>query len=289
MGEENKDNTPHEHRELREQWKEEQLKLKQKLIMFDDFDWGDEKGKTPLKLIGGVDISFSEEDSNKACASIVVLSYPDMKVKYSDFMMVYLDQPYIPGFLAFREVPALTQLVADLRERKPQFVPQVIIVDGNGVLHTRGFGLASHFGVLVDIPTIGVAKKFFNVDGLMKDEVRDLCRANLRRNGDWVFLRGKSGAIWGTAMLTADSSTNPVYVSIGHRISLETASHIVHISSRYRIPEPTRQADLLSRKYLREIRDGYRHSSSLKYTSYRDVEAKIKEEEAQAEAKSMNP
>lgn len=77
-----------------------------------------------------------------------------------------MDAPYIPGFLAFREAPHLMKLFQKLKDTKPQFMPQVILVDGNGVLHQNGFGLASHFGVLADIPTIGCGKTVFYVDGI---------------------------------------------------------------------------------------------------------------------------
>ncbi len=77
-----------------------------------------------------------------------------------------LDAPYIPGFLAFREVPHLLHLIDRLRNTKPEFLPQVILVDGNGIFHQNGFGLASHLGVLANIPTIGCGKTVFFVDGI---------------------------------------------------------------------------------------------------------------------------
>lgn len=85
---------------------------------------------------------------------------------YKDYEFVHLDLPYIPGFLAFREAPHLLKLIEKLKKTKSQFIPQVILVDGNGILHQNGFGLASHLGVLANIPTIGCGKTVFYVDGI---------------------------------------------------------------------------------------------------------------------------
>uniref|UniRef100_A0A2K6SKI2 Endonuclease V n=1 Tax=Saimiri boliviensis boliviensis TaxID=39432 RepID=A0A2K6SKI2_SAIBB len=83
--------------------------------------------------------------------------------------MVSLTAPYVSGFLAFREVPFLLELVQQLREKEPDLMPQVLLVDGNGVLHHQGFGMACHLGVLTDLPCVGVAKKLLQVDGLEND------------------------------------------------------------------------------------------------------------------------
>ncbi len=79
-----------------------------------------------------------------------------------------LTQPYVPGFLAFREAPHLIELINKLKNKSPEFYPQVIFFDGNGILHNNGCGLASHLGVLLDISTLGVSKTMFRVDGLTK-------------------------------------------------------------------------------------------------------------------------
>ncbi len=131
-------------------------------------------------------------------------------------------------------------------------VSQVIMVDGNGILHPREFGLASQLGVLVDIPTLGVAKKLFQVDGLEKnDEHKDKIK-QLTRGGDTFPLVGESGRTLGLALRTVDGSSNPVYISQGHKLSLDTALWVTKQCCQHRIPEPTRQADILSREYLRK-------------------------------------
>ena len=128
------------------------------------------------------------------------------------------------------------------------------MVDGNGIFHTRQFGCASHLGVQFDIPTIGVAKKYFCVDGLTKDAIKVACDGNLNSAGDVVHLVGNSGKTWGAALKSTSTSQNPIYISIGHRISLKTAIEIVKLTiSKSRIPEPIRQADLRGRQKLRQI------------------------------------
>lgn len=89
--------------------------------------------------------------------------------------------PYVPSFLAFREAPHLLKLYEKLQKSGKACLPQIIMLDGNGILHTRGCGLASHLGVLLDIPTIGASKTTFYVDGLTKDRVLKLCKENFEK------------------------------------------------------------------------------------------------------------
>lgn len=91
--------------------------------------------------------SYSKTDSQKACAALVVLAYPSFDVLYEDYEIDTTDYPYIPGFLAFKEIPSLTILFNRLKSKSPEFWPQVLLVDGNGILHNRGFGAASHIGM----------------------------------------------------------------------------------------------------------------------------------------------
>lgn len=190
------------------------------------------------------------------------------EVVHESRAVVEMREPYIPGFLAFREVEFLLGRLEEVRRTHPRHYPQVILVDGNGTLHPRGFGLASHLGVLADIPCVGVGKKLYHVDGLKKGpEHKQKIQTRLRRRGDYFHLVGESGRTWGAvretcserAVRTSDGATNPVYVSVGHKISLETAVRLVLACSLKRIPEPVRQADLLSRKYLRKEKRTGKH------------------------------
>ncbi|KAG7379083.1 hypothetical protein PHYPSEUDO_009091 [Phytophthora pseudosyringae] len=248
----------------REQWKTEQLQLKQQLVEADVVQWqlrSAAGGATPidatgnckaLRRVAGVDISFLKGSDEHACASIVVLDFPSLTVLYEAFTYVSLPAPYIAGFLAFREVPALTKLYDDLRRRRPDLLPDVTLVDGNGVLHPQGFGLASHFGVLENIPTIGVGKTFLHVDGLTKPDVKGLMAKAREEKLDLVKLAGQSGKVWGAALCGTAGVKNPVYVSVGHMLSLDKSVAIAQACSQYRVPEPIRQADLRSRQVIRQ-------------------------------------
>ncbi|KAL4099245.1 hypothetical protein PRIC1_007051 [Phytophthora ramorum] len=247
----------------REQWKTEQLELKKQLIETDVVQWqlhsgaggaaaSDDTNCKLLRRVAGVDISFLKGSNEHACASIVVLEYPSLTVLYEAFTYVSLPAPYIAGFLAFREVPALTKLYEDLCRRRPDLLPDVTLVDGNGVLHPQGFGLASHFGVLESIPTIGVGKTFLHVDGLTKPDVKGMMAKAREENHDLVKLTGKSGKVWGAALCGTAGVKNPVYVSVGHMLSLDTSVAIAQACSKFRVPEPIRQADLRSREVIRQ-------------------------------------
>ena len=161
-------------------------------------------------------------------------------------MPVHMSLPYISGFLAFREEPLITPLIRRLQSTRPDLAPQVesqnilessmtnaigtldfdqvIIVDGNGVLHPRMFGTACHIGVKAGIPTIGVAKTFLNVDGLTEPEVKARANAELRGDSrtDEMRIVGVSGRLHGVALRTSQPTQEvtqfkPLYVSVGHR------------------------------------------------------------------------
>ncbi|XP_057570072.1 endonuclease V isoform X14 [Hippopotamus amphibius kiboko] len=127
----------------------------------------------------------------------------------------------------------------------------VLFVDGNGVLHHRGFGVACHLGVLTDLPCIGVAKKLLQVDGLENNALHKEKIRLLKAGGDSFPLLGGSGTILGMALKSHDHSTKPLYVSVGHKVSLEAAVRLTHGCCKFRIPEPVRQADIRSRDYIR--------------------------------------
>lgn len=126
---------------------------------------------------------------------------------------------------------------------------------GNGLLHPRQFGIASHLGVLSDLPTIGVAKTFLRIPGELDNvsEIKNEYKKVLKKKGDYMNLIGTaSGTAYGCALRTSDNATNPVFVSQGHRISLQTSIKVVlALCPQYRIPEPIRAADLESRAYIR--------------------------------------
>ncbi|KAG2390009.1 uncharacterized protein HKW66_Vig0225860 [Vigna angularis] len=237
--------------------------LREKLITEDSFSWklssegepGYKKGEE-LRCVGGVDISFSKDDPSKACGTLVVLDFHTLQVLYQDFSFVTLQVPYVPGFLAFREAPVLQQLLEKMKRSDNPFYPQLLLVDGNGILHPRGkycFGLACHIGVEANLPTIGIGKNLHHVDGLTHSTVTKLLGAEENSSKEFINLVGCSGRIWGVAMRSTQGSIKPIFISIGHMISLQTAIMIVQKTCKFRVPEPIRQADIRSRDHIRNL------------------------------------
>ncbi|MBI3391871.1 MAG: endonuclease V [Nitrospirae bacterium] len=193
-------------------------------------------GPRKVRFVAGVDVSTSRF-SRTAWGGVVVLSFPGLSVVETRGGAAEARFPYIPGLLAFREVPLLLDLFARLRH-----APDLLFVDGQGAAHPRGFGIACHLGLLLDIPTIGCAKSRL-----------------YGTHADPGFLRGRSaplfdgkGKIIGRVVRTKDG-TRPVYVSVGHKIGLAAAVRwTLACSGGYRIPEPTRQAHLFVTRLRRE-------------------------------------
>ncbi|EDV28252.1 uncharacterized protein TRIADDRAFT_53685 [Trichoplax adhaerens] len=243
---------------VKQDWIRQQNELKKSLITNNQVSWlpannnDNNVSLHGLHYIGGIDQSYSKSNPFYACASLVVLKFPEMELVYSNYSgIVHVNQPYIPGFLAFREFEHLSYCINKLRQEQPSLLPQVILVDGNGILHHQEFGSACHLGVLADIPTIGVAKNLLEVHGIARDSKHMDQIAQLSTKGDSFPLTNRSGVILGMALRSSEQSTRPIYVSVGHRLDLKTATKIVLASCKYRLPEPIRQADHLSREYLR--------------------------------------
>ena len=178
----------------------------------------------PVTAVGGVDVGLGEDTAR---AAIVVLSYPELRPLASVRSEVPLVFPYIPGLLAFREGPAI--LAAwDLLKTKPD----LILFDGQGIAHPRGMGIASHMGLWLDRPTIGVAKS--RLYGRHEPPGPE--------RGDRADLLDSRGNVIG-AVLRSKAKTNPLYVSPGHRIDVAHAiDFTLGCCTTYRLPEPTRWA-----------------------------------------------
>jgi deoxyribonuclease V len=201
-----------------------QEKLRQQVVAVDDFD------PDNLKWVAGVDVGF-EADDKIACAAIAVLRFPQLVVQESLVIRQPTTFPYIPGLLAFREVPVVMEALAALKCQ-----PDLLLCDGNGTLHPRRCGFACHLGIVSGIPSIGVAKTPFIGEHQPLDEHR----------GAWQPITDQGEVIG--AVLRTQTNVNPVYVSVGHRISLATAINIVlQCAPKFRLPETTRQADQLSK------------------------------------------
>jgi deoxyinosine 3'endonuclease (endonuclease V) len=147
-------------------------------------------------------------------------------------------------------VPVLLFLFDQLHKNRPELWPQLLLVDGNGILHQNQCGLACHIGVLLDIPTVGVGKTLFYVDGLSKDKVKLQCEKEIKKAGDCSLLVGESGRVWAAAVRNSEGAVNPIFVSVGHRIELAMAVRCVFKLSLFRVVEPIRVADKRSRELV---------------------------------------
>jgi len=181
-------------------------------------------------LIAGADVAFVEDIAH---ACVVVLSFPKLDVLETVVHKEKVTFPYIPGLLSFRETPALAQAFGKL-----QHEPDLIFIDGQGLAHPRAAGIACHIGVIVDRPTIGCAKSLLSGT---YDEPK-------QARGSVSDLRDDGGGVIGAVVRTKDC-VQPVFVSIGHKIDLAQAIEFTLACGKgYRVPEPTRQADILAER-----------------------------------------
>jgi len=179
--------------------------------------------------VAGLDVGPAGEGA-LVRAAVAVLSFPDLKTADQAVTRRPASFPYIPGLLSFREIPVLLDALDKLG-----VMPDLLLCDGQGLAHPRRFGLACHLGVLTDIPSIGVAKS------LLVGEHEPLPLAR----GSWQPLVHK-GEVVGAALRTR-AGTTPVYVSIGHKLSLATAiEYVLACAPKYRLPETTRAAHRLA-------------------------------------------
>ena len=186
------------------------------------------------QLIAGADVSTAFRDSRAPIhAGVVLLAAPDLAQVAAAGASALPDFPYVPGYLGFREAPALIEAFRQLPSQ-----PALVLVDGHGLAHPRGLGVASHLGVLLDLPTIGVAKSVLvgEILGTLGDAPGSAAPLAWRGRTLGMALRSRARA-------------NPIYVSVGHRVSLPGAvRHVQSLLRGYRLPEPTRLAHAASNR-----------------------------------------
>ena len=215
--------------------------------------WEGEDRLPQIKTIAGLDAAFvltgsqalkkkvshwnALRDANRAIGGVVIFSFPELVAIERAQAIVPLEFPYVPGFLSFREIPALLAALEKLKK-----MPDLLFCDGQGYAHPRRMGLATHFGILLDRPTIGCAKSILiGTHGKLASKA-----------GSWTPLIdvNTSQETIGAALRTRDS-VKPVYISQGHRVSLQTAIQLtLQVCDGVRIPRPTREAD----KFVAEVK-----------------------------------
>ncbi|WP_374610047.1 deoxyribonuclease V [Thermomonas sp.] len=209
-----------------------QADLAQRVVLRDDF-------ARPLRTIAGFDVGF-EDDGATTRAAAVLLDADTLEVIDQQVARLPTRMPYIPGFLSFRELPALLEALAML-----QAAPDLAFIDGHGIAHPRRLGIAAHFGVDTGLPSIGVAKKILTGEARM---------ALHEMRGAFTPLRsGKEQIGW---LLRSKPGCLPLIVSPGHRVAMPSAPELVmRYVGKYRLPEPTRLADRLASRRGPRMRD----------------------------------
>lgn len=183
----------------------------------------------PVETVAGIDVSIRDDTAQ---AAIAVLQLPDLDVIDTAIHRCEVPFPYVPGLLSFREMPAILPALEQLTVR-----PDVLMTDSQGLAHPRRFGLACHLGVLLDWPALGVAKSRLTGTPAGELGTEKGSQVSLMDDGDRVGM-----------LLRTRTNVKPVYVSIGHRVTLDDVVRLtLACSPRYKIPEPTRQAHTLSR------------------------------------------
>lgn len=182
-----------------------------------------------VRRVAGVDVGF--EDGGKTTrAAVAVLSFPALAVVETAVSHVPTTFPYIPGLLSFREIPAVLAAFEMLETR-----PDLLLCDGQGIAHPRRLGIATHLGLLLDLPSIGVGKS--RLTGTHGEVGRE-------KGSQTPLMDGEEQI---GVVLRTRTNVRPVYISIGHRVSLPTAvSYVLRCTPKYRLPETTRQAHRLA-------------------------------------------
>ncbi|WP_214409503.1 deoxyribonuclease V [Sphaerisporangium fuscum] len=190
----------------------------------------DDPGPENVELVAGLDVAYSAGD-DQVTAAVVVLDARTLEVAEQVVVSRPVRFPYVPGLFAFRELPALVEALEKLT-----VTPDLLVCDGYGLAHPRRFGLACHLGVLTDLPTLGVGKTAF----VGTYEVPGTER------GSWSPIVD-GGEVVGRSLRT-QTGVKPVFVSQGHRVGLDEACrHVLGLTPKFRLPEPIRRADRLSR------------------------------------------
>ena len=197
--------------------RKEQINLSKKVSLQDDFN--------DIETVAGIDVAYPDNEFHEACGACVILDYHTMQVIEESVVFSPTDFPFISTYFSYRELPIVQKLINQLR-----LTPSMVLLDGNGIIHPARCGFASHAGVILDLPTIGVAKTLLYGTIIDSKVIID------REQRGYAFSK-KQGI-------------RPIYVSPGHRVSLKTSVEVVKHLSSLKNPEPLRHAHQLAKKNL---------------------------------------
>lgn len=233
----------------KERWRKIQDELRKKLCIPNQSPGpGLDMDLNACPYVIGLDISYIKNSISLAVCTAVLLKYHDPSVLLDhETKEVTITNPYYPGYLAFRELDSYIMVFQNLMARHLDIYDQIafVMLDGNGILHPNGLGLASHFGVVTGFRTIGCGKNLHQIDGMSAKTIRE----SMTTVNEYPLI-GQSGRAYGWA-LRKEGVKNPIYISPGHRVSHDDARSATIGLMLFREPEPTRQADRVSREYIR--------------------------------------
>ncbi|MBN1763234.1 MAG: endonuclease V [Methanomicrobia archaeon] len=191
-----------------------------------------------LKLIAGADQAFfwDSKAEERIISAVVLLDYPSLQFVDHAYSVMPVDFPYIPGLLSFREAPALMNAFHTLNIK-----PELLIIDGGGINHPRFAGLATHVGVTLDVPTIGVTKRLLCGTGNIPTEDDEACIIKYQDREVGYYLKSKKGC-------------KPIIVAPGHKVSVDTSLKLIRNCIRkHKLPEPIRIAHLCANTIKRDL------------------------------------
>lgn len=199
-----------------------------------------------IRTVAGVDLAYWSKSVEYAVCCIVIIDVESRRITEKRWSAGRVDFPYVPGCLAFRELPLVVETAAKLAQK-----PDVYLFDGNGVLHPRRMGLAAHASFYLNAPTVGIAKHYFRVDGAELTEP-DSEKGSV---SDIVLSQG-NGELLGRVVRT-QSGVKPVYVSVGNRMDIDTAVRLALTltDNESRVPIPTRYADIETHIMRKELQN----------------------------------
>lgn len=221
--------TKEQNRNLETEYIEKQLKLQKQI------DFANAVHPESVKTVAGVDLAYwKEDDGEHAVCCIVVIDFLTKEIVEKKYVSEKIKVPYIPGCLAFREIPLFLKAY-----EKVETDVDVLFFDGNGYLHPRHMGLATHAGIVIGKPTIGIAKSYFKINDV------DFTMPDLEENSFTDIII--SGEVYGRVLRTHEA-VKPIFVSIGNKIDLDTATQMASalVTKDSHIPIPTRLADIMT-------------------------------------------
>jgi len=242
-----------------EEWKKIQNEMAKKINEKDRIE------VDKIKYILSIYLFICSDDETKGAVSYVITDYKDglygNTVK-SHTIEVENTIPYMTGFLGFREVIFYKQAYDHACENFCK--PDIIVINSFGKFHDRMAGSALHLALDLDMPVIGIGRSVICFDGLSDNLIRKQFKKECKESGDFLYIKGQTGTLYGAAVKTSNESKNPLYVSVGSYISLDTCVEIIVNISKHRFPEPMRKAETLAKNLIYILRENAKDQVDIK-------------------------